>query len=56
MMPGAAYAVADHEPLREGAVIVAAMGIDGEESVARAHEQDILIADVTKQLSVDEIA
>ena len=49
VMPGTADAVADHEPFGERSVIVAAMRVDGENLGARAHQQDILIADMAEQ-------
>ena len=49
MMPGAADAVAYHEPLRERPVIMAAMRVDGEDLKPGTHQQNILIADMTEQ-------
>ena len=49
MMPRAADAVADHEPLRKRPVIMAAMRVDGENLKPGTYQQNILIADVTEQ-------
>ena len=54
-MPRAAHGVADHEPLGERAVIVRAMGADGEDLVAALHQQHLLVADMAEKLAVDEI-
>ena len=54
-MPGAADAVADHEPIGERPVVVAAMGADGEHLGAAAHQQHLLIADMPDELAVDEL-
>src|SRR5437868_7223037 len=56
MMPGTADAGADHEPLGERPVIVAAMRVDGENLGPRAHQQDVLVADVTEHGLAAEIA
>src|SRR6185312_7090735 len=56
VMPGAADAVADHEPFRERCMIVAAMRIDGENLRPGAHQQNLLIADVTDQGFAAELA
>ena len=54
-MPGAADAVADHEPLRERPVIMTAMRIDGENLGPGAHQQNILIADMAEQGLAGEV-
>ena len=56
VMPGAAHALAGHQAFGQRAMIMAAMGADGEYFAAAAHQQNLLIADVAQQLVVDEIA
>src|SRR5215212_6672636 len=55
-MPGAANALADHQALRERPVIMAAMRIDRKNLATRAHQQDLLIADVPDQGLGREVA
>src|SRR6476620_8821312 len=54
MMPRAANARSFHQPLREGTVIVATGGSDGENLFPDPHKQDILVADMSEQLVVLE--
>jgi hypothetical protein len=49
MMPGAADFAPDHQPIRERRVVMTAMRIDGEKLRAGAHQQDVLIANMTEQ-------
>ena len=56
VMPRAAHASAGHEAFGERAMVVAAMGADGEYVAAAAHQQNFLVADVAQQLVVLEIA
>ena len=56
VMPRAAHAVAGHETFGQRAMVVAAMRADGEYFVATAHQQNLLVADLAQQLTVDEIA
>ena len=49
VMPGAANGFADHEPLGERSVVMAAMRVDGVDRSTRAGQHDLLIADVAKQ-------
>ena len=56
VMPGAADAVADHEPFRERPVIMAAMRVDGENLRPGAHQQDLLVADMAEQGLAAEFA
>jgi hypothetical protein len=55
MVPRAAYAPALDQPIDKRAVVVAAIGIDGEDFAARAHHQHILIADMADQLAMREV-
>ena len=48
-MPRAAYGISHHQPVGERSVIVAAMGIDGENVLAGTHQQHLFIADMTEQ-------
>ena len=48
VVPRAADALADHEPFGERPVIVAAMRVDGKDLRAGAHQQNILIADMSE--------
>ena len=50
-MPGTAHGVADHEALGERTVVVRAMGADREQLRAAPHQQDLVVADMTEQLS-----
>ena len=49
VMPGAANGFADHEPLGERSVVMAAMRVDGVDRSTPAGQHDLLIADVAKQ-------
>ena len=55
-MPGAADAVADHEPFGQRPVIMAAMRVDREDLGARAHQQHFLVADMAEQRLALEVA
>jgi hypothetical protein len=50
VVPGAADALGDHEPVGKRPVIVAAMRFDGNDIRAGAHEQNILIADMPNRV------
>ena len=54
-MPGAANGAIDHKPLGKRAVVVSAMGGDGEYPVGAVHQQDLLVAHVSGEFAVDEI-
>ena len=56
VMPGAADTAVDHEPLGKRAVIMTAMGIDGEYLGSRAHQQNFLIANMAEQGLAAEIS
>ncbi len=56
VMPGAAYAFADHKPLREWPMIVTAMRVDGKNLGTGAYQQDILIADMPEQGLAGKVA
>ena len=55
VMPGAADTVPDHEPFDERAVVMAAMGGNGENLAGAADQQDLLVADVTGKFAIDKI-
>ena len=56
VVPGTTDAVANHEAIRKRPVIMAAIRVDGENPGACAHQQDILVADMSKQGLVGEFA
>ena len=49
VMPGAADAVPDDQPLRQRSVVMAAMRVDREDLALRTHQQDTLVADMPQQ-------
>src|SRR5262249_60920945 len=55
MMPRAAHAVADHDPVGERRMVMAAMGPDGEQFGAAAYQQHLVTANMADQLAVDEV-
>src|SRR5262249_55758689 len=50
------HALADHEPIGQRSVIVAAMRVDGKVIAAGMHQQHVLVADMAEQHVVLEIA
>ena len=54
-MPGTAHAFAGYETLGQRAVIMRAMGADGEDFAAALHQQHLFVADMAEELAVDEI-
>ena len=48
-MPGAAYALAIDDAFGERAMVMAAMGADGENLRARTHQQHLFIPDMAEQ-------
>jgi hypothetical protein len=56
MMPGAANGAIDHQSVGERPMIVTAMSADGENVRPVAHQQNLVIADMTDQLVILERA
>jgi len=52
MMPGTVDCAVHHQPFRQGAVIMGAMGRDGENIFALPHQQDVIPADMAHQQAV----
>ena len=52
VVPGAADRLVDHESVREGTVVVGAVGADGEDLPAAARQEDRFLADMPEQLAV----
>jgi hypothetical protein len=48
-MPRTAHSFADDKALSERAVIVRAMGADGEDSTVGTRQQNVVVADMAKQ-------
>ena len=55
VVPRAPHAVADDKAVAERPVVVGAMGADRKQLRAAAHQQHLLVADVSDKLAVDEI-
>src|SRR5262249_42540253 len=55
MMPGTADRVADHQTLRERAVIVAAKRFDRQHLGANLHQKHLVVPDMTEQLAFGEV-
>src|SRR5262245_59792267 len=55
-MPRAADGLANHKPFGERPVIMAAMGVDRENSGGGTHHKDVLIADMPEQQIILEVA
>ncbi len=55
MVPGAADAFAVHQAVGKRTVIMAAMGVDGENLRSRTHQQDFIVADMAKQGRAGEV-
>ena len=54
-MPRAPHAVADDKAVAERPVVVGAMGADRKQLRTAAHQQHLLVADVSDKLAIDEI-
>jgi hypothetical protein len=51
VVPGTADRVVDHKPVDERAAIVCATGSDRKHLGPSAHQQDLLVADMTDELA-----
>src|SRR4029077_5023339 len=55
VVPRAPHAVADDKAVAERPVVVGAMGADRKQLRTAAHQQHLLVADVSDKLAIDEI-